>query len=88
MQLWNKLFLKIHCFKDEPFVEFEIRLTLKQCKFHRCIRCACSRRIFLRRENYTSFKIERGLQGLYPYYKGLKPFQVRKALSLFGSIPA
>ena len=37
MHLWNMLsfFRKIHCFKDEPFVEFEIRLTLKQCIFQK-----------------------------------------------------
>ena len=32
MHLWNKLYELFlgDCFKDEPFVEFEIRLTLKQ----------------------------------------------------------
>ena len=29
----TKFFWKIHCFKEEQFVEFEIRLTLKQCIF-------------------------------------------------------
>ena len=48
MHLWNKLFsstnfiCKIHCFKNEPFVEFEIRLTLKQCIFQRKVRRAYS----------------------------------------------
>ena len=41
MYLWNKLyelfFWKIHYFKDEPFVEFEIRLTLNYCIFQRVI---------------------------------------------------
>ena len=34
MHPWNKLyepFWKIHYFKDEQFVEFEIRLTLNYC---------------------------------------------------------
>ena len=31
----TNFFWKIHCFKDEPFVEFEIRLTLNDCIFQR-----------------------------------------------------
>ena len=34
------LFCKIHYFKDEPFVEFEIRVTLNYCNFQKIIKSA------------------------------------------------
>ena len=42
MRLKQALFWKIHCFKEEPLVEFEIRLTLNQCIFQRKLRRAYS----------------------------------------------
>ena len=38
----TKFFWKMNCFKEEPFVQFEIRLTLKQCMFQRYLRRAYS----------------------------------------------
>ena len=77
---------KIHCFKDEPFVEFEIRLTLKQCIFQ--VRRAYSIGELDAPAQGASFYVEKiklasKLRELYQKWIWSVPFSGKKCTNIF-----